>query len=178
VNKKMMNSAKDLATRLADLEKNINEEKSMTAAYGTKGARLVKTAYKVMMTQLKILADDDKKELMISDKDQQSVRNASNLIYSITLEKPLTKFFREVSSELIVLTDNWNKQLGRNKQIKRNVDATRRILEDALSISEANDVLRLLLKRMKNELHYKPPFIENSRHYLKLLEEDLEEAKK
>jgi len=125
-----------------------------------------------MRSQLGLLADGE--DVVICGEYKKKIMASSELIYVIAIERSMTKDYIEIMGEFLPLIDNWNKQLGKSKKVRNYVLGTHRIIECATTMRQTISMMRHLLRKLKNEINYRPPAFENSRHYLQSLEEDME----
>lgn len=174
-----MDSAQELFKKLEPLETKLKQEKEVKTAFGTKGSQIIKSAFILMKSQLGLLADEEEGGKVLVPKEyKKKILDASELIYVIAMERPTTPFYREVVEDYLLVMSNWNNEIGKSKKMGNYILGTRRILDCATTINQTISIMRHLLRKLKNEMNYRPPAFENARHYLQSLEEDIEKLGK
>jgi len=171
-----INTSQELFKKLAPLQKTLDNEKDLKATFGTSGAPLIKSAFLLMKSQLGLLSDGE--DVIVCAEYKRKIIGASELTYVIAIERPITKTYKEIMKDFLPLMDNWNKQLGKSKKMRNYVLGTHRILECATTMTQTISMMRHLLRKLKNEVNYRPPAFENSKHYLQSLQEDIEKLDK
>jgi len=170
-----MNSAQEFFKTLEPLEKRLKQKKDVKAIFGTRGSKMITSAFILMKSQLGLLADDDENgKVLVPEEYRKTILDTCELIYVIAIENPLTGFYKDVVKDYLPLMNNWNKHIGRSKKMGNYILGTRRIIDSATTIAQANLVMRHLLRKLRKEMNYRPPAFDNSRHYLESLEEEIE----
>jgi len=164
---------------LEPLEKKLKQEKNIKSTFGTKGSKIIKSAFVLMKSQLGLLADNEERgQVLIPAEYKKRALDASEVIYVIAMEGPITKFYRGVVEDYLLVMTNWNNEIGKSKKMGNYILGTRRILDCATTINQSISIMRHLLRKIKNEMNYRPPAFENARHYLQSLEEDIDKLGK
>ena len=174
-----INSAQGFFKKLEPLENRLKQEKNVKAIFGTQGTRIIKSAFILMKSQLGLLADSEEGGTVLVPKEyREEIIKASEYIYVIAIENPITEFYKEVVEDYLLLMSNWNKEIGKSRKMGYYILGTRRIIDCATTMNQSIMMMRHLLRKLKKETNYRPPAFENSRHYLLSLEEDIEKLGK
>ncbi len=174
-----MSSAQELFKALDPLKEKLNKEKDVKMAFGTKGSEIIKSAFILMKSQLGLLADDPGEgRVLVPDEYRNTIVNASEVFYVIAIERPMTGFYREIAEEYLLLMANWNTQIGKSKKMRNYIIGTQRIIDCTTTMNQTISIMRHLLRKLKNEMSYRPPAFDNARHYLQGLQEDIEKLGK
>lgn len=167
---------------LEEYKKTIKETKRMLKykndlrkTFGSNQKRL-EEVLKIMEKQMGALAEGE--EVEATKKEKTRVKKVVDLFLEIASTKPISSYFKDLSSKYLLLAFNWNKTLGQSQEIERQIQATNAIVESHISIMQAIDVLKKLTKRAKDVSSYEPPAFDLSRHYLKSLQKEASEEKK
>ncbi len=170
-----MNSAQKFFKKLEPLEEKLRKEKDLKNAFGNKGAVMVKEAFVLMKSQLGMLADmETEATVLVPVEYKKKIFNVSELFFVIAMEQPLTNVYREVAKDYLILMSNWHRSIGKSKKMGYYILGTQRIMECTLALNDSIIVMRHLLRKLKNQMNYRPPAFDNARHYLQSLEDDIE----
>lgn len=167
-----INCADDLKKMLKPLEKRISYKTELNRTFGKKGSHIIISAYKMMKKQLLMVADG--KTIAATDKDRSLAHQAAEVVVSAVTSGSITQYFRDFAEDYLPLLNNWNLQLGKNQIIGTLVDASQRILDDAMTMKDTTAVMILATRKLQEQLRYKPPAFDLSKHYLKSLQDDIE----
>lgn len=167
-----INCADDLRKRLGPLEQRLGYRTELNRVFGRKGTNTIISAYNMMKVQLLAVADG--KAVKATDKDRNLAHRAAEVMTSMITAGMLTQYFRDLAEDYLPLLTNWNIQLGKNQIIGTLAGACQRILSDAMTMRDTTDVMNRAAKKLREQLRYKPPAFDLSRHYLKSLQEDIE----
>lgn len=161
---------------LEKYKKTINEtkkilkyENDLRKKFGNR-RRELKEVLKIMEKQMEALAEGEKEEP--TNEEKTKVKKVVNYFLEIASTKPIDSYFRDLSRKYLLVAFNWNKALGRNGDIERQIKATNAIVEGHISIMKAVEVLKKLIKEAKDTSSYRPPSFDLSRHYLKSLQDE------
>lgn len=174
MSKEAMNRSKDLKRMLQPLERRMNYKTEFKRTFGPRGNEVILPAYRVMKDQLSLLADTDNKKVHVDDKSRGLVNRAAEIVTSVAMSEPITQYFRDLMEGYLPLVNNWNKQLGKNRNIDVLIGATQRIVEDMMTMKDVTEVMKRTNKKLQQLLRYKPPAFDLSRHYLLSLQNDIE----
>ena len=166
-----INTADDLKKMLKPLERLMGYKTEFKRVFGKRGANIT-SAYQVMKAHLLSLAVG--KTVKVGKKDGQSVQRATRVMTSVITSGALSKYFRDFAEGYLPLLNNWNIQLGKDPVVSTMVGASQRILDDMMTVKDANEVMRGATKKLRELLRYRPAAFDLSRHYLKSLQEDIE----
>lgn len=166
-----INTADDLRNRLKPLERLMGYKTEFRHVFGNRDVNIT-SAYQVMKVHLLALADG--KTVKVGKKEGQSVQQATRVIMSVITSGALSKYFRDFAGGYLPLLNNWNIQLGKDPVVSTMIAACQRILDDMMTVKDANDVMRGATKKLRELLRYRPAAFDLSRHYLRSLQEDIE----
>ena len=167
-----INNADDLRRTLSPLEQRLGYRTELNRIFSNNGANVIISAYKMMRTQLLAVADG--KSVETTDKDRGLAHRAAEMITSAVMSGMITQYFRDFAEGYLPLLNNWNLQLGKNRIIETLTGASQRILADAMTMRDTTDVMNRATRKLREQLRYRPPAFDLSRHYLKSLQEDIE----
>jgi len=169
-----INCAKDFEKMLKPLEKMIGYKAEFKRAFGPNGDKIILPAYRVMKSQLLVLAPVDGKKVSVSNNDKQIVRRAAEMMAAITIDGQISQYFRDFADVYLSLLITWNLQLARTRTIDVMGNMCQRILNDMMTMRDTTEVMTRTTKKLRESLRYQPPAFELSRHYLKSLQDDIE----
>lgn len=167
-----INCAEDLGNKLKPLEQRMNYRVELNRVFGQRGANTIISAYKMMKAHLLAVADG--KTVKATDNDRKLAHQAAEIVTSTVTSGLLTQYFRDFAEDYLPLLNNWNLQLGKNQIIGTLIGASQRILDDSMTMKDATDVMNRAIRKLREQLRYKPPAFDLSKHYLKSLQEDIE----
>ncbi len=138
---------------------------------------LILSVFNLMEKNMNDLVED--KEVKVSDKDKENVKRVVNIFLNVAVDQPITPLFRDLSHCYLLLAFNWNKELGKMKNVENIIKAVQRITDGQLTMVDTISLMKQLQARLKSFQNYNPPVFELSRHYLEtLIEENREQEKK
>lgn len=129
---------------------------------------IVKGVFELMYRQMNELGEDKKVE--VTGEEKSRVKEVVNLFLSIAVNQPIVPIFRDLLKSYLLLVFNWNKELGKTEDIENQINTTQKIVTAQMTMLEAIDLLKLLLKQGRDMKSWQPPAFELSRHYLESLD--------
>lgn len=172
MSKEAMNRSEDLKRTLRPLEQKMNYKTEFKRTFGPRGNEVILPAYRVMRDQLSLLADN--KKVRVDDRSRGLVNRAAEIVTSVAMSESITQYFRDFMEGYLPLVDNWNKQLGKSRNVGVLIGAAQRIVEDMMTMKDTTEVMKRANKKLQQYLQYKPPAFDLSRHYLLTLQNDIE----
>lgn len=160
-----INNEKELTRQLTPLTKLLGYSTEMRITFGPATVRLT-DAYKVMKGHLTTLAKTTGAKVKVNNRELSQVISALRLLNSVFIERTVTRFFRDLSTEYLRLTSNWNTNTCRSGDVTRLVRYSNSMLNMEMTLSDTIATSRTLLAKLRNEVRFRPPAYDLARHYL------------
>jgi len=152
------------------IKKIMSYRKEFQKNFGNKGTECLEGAFRIMMSQMDKLMTVD--SVRPSPQDCTNVKAALNILQRIIVFEPMTKFVKDLTLEFSRLVYNWSRFIGKRKDVEMQSQSLIRIVNNAMTMQDAIEVMKQLTRQLKNQLRYTPPAFELSKHYLRSLEEN------
>jgi len=130
----------------------------------------LKRAFEIMTLDMGLIAVDTP-VTDTSPERKSAVKEALNHIMNAVINQPLVPILKDLALEFGLLAFNWNKVVGKRPDITQIIVNTRHIVEGVMSLTEATQVLKLMISKCKALSKFAPPAFELSKAYLKTLDE-------
>jgi len=129
------------------------------------GQNVIKCAFELMKKQL----TSEKFDKEATGKEKSTVKEALNMLLSITINQPMKPILKDLGIEFGLLAFNWNKVYGKRPDITSTVISIDNVVRGTLSLTESINIIKRLAQKLKEMEKFSPPAFELSRHYLKSL---------
>jgi len=151
------------------LERILSFKADLESTYGREGASTIKCSFDLMKKHLDDVLDE--KKVQVQKKEIEMVRKTVKLLMEVVVMQPIRPLVRDLTLEMSLLAFNWNRMIGRVKEIEVNALALRRLVEGHLTLVDAIGVAKRLIREMRRSAGFKPPAFELSKAYLQTLTE-------
>jgi len=146
-------------------------KKELRKVFNDENIQKIEAVFNLIVEDMDELIQD--KEIKATGKEKSRVKETVNLFLYVAVNQPIVPIFRDLSRELGLLIFNWNKVVGKRPDIEIEVLATRRIVDNQMTMLDAIMVLKSLTQRLKRLEQYSPPAFQLSKAYLKSLDEEV-----
>jgi len=132
----------------------------------------IKQATEIMRKQLgEAKKKRENHKIWATNSEKWQVKEALNCLLRIAINEPIVPIFKNLVKKFIAITSDWNKNVAEELEIQKTISTLKRFIDYHLTVIDAVQSLKTLLKRVEKVQKFTPPAFELSRHYLKSLQE-------
>jgi len=164
-------SIKAYQRNVKEIKRILSFKKELRKVFNERNIEKVNNVFNLVTEDMDFLIRGEKATATGPEKSQ--VKSVVNLFLNVAINQPIVPIFRDLARELGLLIFNWNKVVGKRPDIEVDVLATRRIIDNQLTMLDAITILKVLIRRLKNMERYSPPAFQLSKAYLKSLDKEV-----
>jgi len=135
---------------------------------------MIRQSVRVMIKHLDELIRERRVEP--TDRERSIIASATNRVIAKIIYDPITPFLREFITLYVEVLKNWNAQIGYQYDIDIMVDTIHRLISQHMTLMDAVNVMKQLIKRVEDILKYEPPAFTLARHYLEVIQKKFDKG--
>ena len=165
---------KAFRANVEQIERILTFTEDLLQIFSQQELKAIKDIFSLMVTHMERLARDE--TVIATDQDMNLIHGTIRMLLNAAFERPIPLIFRDLARTLMILTFNWNGNVGKAEPLKRDIDKVRRVVEAKTTLDEAIETAKMLIAKLRAEVHYRPPAFELSKHYLETLTSEEEKS--
>jgi len=142
--------------------------------FGERLGGKLRESLNTMFKHLDELVKDRK--VMPTDQERSVIASATNLLISKVIYEPITPVTRDFTLLYIEVLKNWNSQIGYQYDLDIMADTLQRLITQHLTLVDAVNVLKQLIRKCERLLNYEPPAFALARHYMDIIKDKMEKC--
>lgn len=144
--------------------------KDLERVFGRDGLVRFEESFNIMRKHMDQLRGD--RSVHVTPPERDKVMGTLRLLQAIAVNNPIVPIFRDIVIPFNRIAYNWNQNTQNDKHMELTIQTINRIITSQKTMDDTITILQTLLRKARDEIRYRPPSFELSRHYLNSLEKD------